>query len=196
MEEWCETPRGTVAAVIVLDQLSRNLRRGTPEAFALDARALGIAKRAIAAGVDRRLRAIEAVFLYLPFEHSESLDDQVACVALYTELRNRCPEVARDSFTGYISRSERCRVLIERFGRFPHRNPMSGRSSTPEEIDCVVTVEDEDLRRCFQALDCYVTFQETIEKSGIKDKLTTRAAFEIFQEDHDPSLDDLFVGLD
>ncbi len=68
--------------------------------------------------------------------------------------------------------------------------------STPEEIDCVVTVEDEDLQRCFQALDCYVTFQETIEKSGIKDKLTHQAAFEIFQEDHEPPLDDLFAGLD
>ena len=135
LEKWCETPRGTVAAVIVLDQLSRNLRRGTPEAFALDASARGIAKRAIAAGVDRRLRAIEAVFLYLPFEHSESLDDQVACVAFYTELCHRCPEVARDSFTGYIGRSQRRRVLIERFGRFPQRNQTLGRPSTPEEID-------------------------------------------------------------
>lgn len=68
--------------------------------------------------------------------------------------------------------------------------------SKPEEIDCVVTVEEQDRLRALQALDCYVTFQETIEKSGIKDKLTNQSAFEIFQEDHDPPLDDLFTGLD
>ncbi len=68
--------------------------------------------------------------------------------------------------------------------------------SKPEEIDCVETVEEEDRQRAFQALDCYVTFQETIENSGIKDKMTNQWAFEIYQEDHDPPLDDLFADLD
>jgi LmbE family N-acetylglucosaminyl deacetylase len=68
--------------------------------------------------------------------------------------------------------------------------------STAKEIDCVVTVEEEDVQRAHQALDCYVTFQETIEKTGIKEKITSKAVFEIFQEDYDPPLDDLFSGLD
>jgi len=68
--------------------------------------------------------------------------------------------------------------------------------SKPEEIDCVVTVEEQDRQRALQALDCYVTFQETIENTGIKEKITDQWAFEIFQEDHDPPLDDLFAGLD
>ncbi len=68
--------------------------------------------------------------------------------------------------------------------------------SKPEEIDCVVTVEEGDRQRALQALDCYVTFQETIENTGIKEKISNQWAFEIFQEDHDPPLDDLFAGLD
>jgi LmbE family N-acetylglucosaminyl deacetylase len=71
--------------------------------------------------------------------------------------------------------------------------PLSG--STPEEIDCIVEVDDVDVQRCHDALDCYVTFQETIEKSGIKDKIGRQAAFEIFGEDHDPPLKDLFEKL-
>ena len=68
--------------------------------------------------------------------------------------------------------------------------------STAEEIDCIVNVSEEDRQRALEALDCYVTFQETIEKSGIRDKITTQWWFEIFQEDHDPPLDDLFEGLE
>lgn len=133
LDAWCATPRGTVAAVIVHDQLSRNLRRDSTRAFALDANALAIAKRAVAEGVDQRVRPIEAVLLYLPFEHSESLEDQLTCGQLFSQLCHRCPDAARPSFEGFIGFANRHRLLIERFGRFPHRNKTLGRNPTTEE---------------------------------------------------------------
>jgi len=133
LDAWCATPRGTVAAVIVHDQLSRNLRRGSARAFALDQKALAIAKHAVATGVDQRVRPIEAVLLYLPFEHSESLEDQLTCGQLFLQLCDRSPREARASFEGFIEFANRHRLLIERFGRFPHRNRTLGRNPTTEE---------------------------------------------------------------
>lgn len=118
------TAREALAAVVVLDQFPRNIYRGTERAFATDAKARAIANDAIAAGLDRALNVNGRLFLYLPFEHSESLTDQERSVALISALGD-----AR--LTDYAIAHER---IIRRFGRFPHRNAMLGRASTPEEL--------------------------------------------------------------
>ena len=113
-----------LATVIVLDQFPRNVFRGTPRAFATDARALDVAKAAIDRGLDQELPADRRVFLYLPFEHSEALADQERCVELTAALGDE--EYARYAVLH--------RDVIKRFGRFPHRNVMLGRTPTLEEI--------------------------------------------------------------
>lgn len=121
------TPLGALAVVILLDQFSRNLFRGQARAFAGDARAHAIADAAVRARFDQTLLPVQRQFLYLPFEHRESLADQARAMELYAslpagELRDHCLDYGR-----------RHQVIIERFGRFPHRNAALGRASTPEE---------------------------------------------------------------
>lgn len=119
---------GALAVTILLDQFPRNLFRGQARAFADDAKALGTATRAIEKGFDRVLSPVERVFLYLPFEHSESLEDQVRGVALFQSV----PAVPwRAEQLDYAVRH---RDIIARFGRFPHRNAALGRASTAEEL--------------------------------------------------------------
>ena len=128
LESWREAPRPMLALVVVLDQFSRNLHRGDARAFAADAHALECARQAIARGDDRALLPVERQFLYLPFEHSESLADQDLALELMGQL---------DGFAETKDASEwarRHRVIIERFGRFPHRNAALGRESTAEEV--------------------------------------------------------------
>jgi uncharacterized protein (DUF924 family) len=112
-----------LAAVIVLDQFPRNMFRDTAKAFATDALALAIAKRAIERGLDQELARERRIFLYLPFEHSEELADQLRCIALTEALGDE--EYARYAKLHHD--------VIARFGRFPHRNAILGRPSTPEE---------------------------------------------------------------
>lgn len=121
-DDWCATPRGVLAYVLVLDQLSRNLHRGDPRAFAGDARALTAAARAVDAGQDRALAPIERGFLYMPFMHSEALADQERAVALFAALGEP-----------FLPFAVQHRDIVARFGRFPHRNAVLGRESTPEE---------------------------------------------------------------
>ncbi|MEJ0015432.1 MAG: DUF924 family protein [Acetobacteraceae bacterium] len=121
---WTVTPKGTLALLILLDQLSRNLHRNSPEAFAADAKARAIARAAVAAGVDRALEPVERMFVYLPFGHSEDLADQDEALGLFATLGGES--------TGY---AQRHRDVIARYGRFPHRNAALGRASTPEELD-------------------------------------------------------------
>jgi uncharacterized protein (DUF924 family) len=117
-------PRALLAAVIVLDQFSRNIYRGTPRAFSADPLARQLAGRAVDAGLDRGMSAAQRMFLYLPFEHSEHRDDQARAVELIARLGN-------EDWTRYAKAHK---ALIDRFGRFPHRNEILGRSSTPEEV--------------------------------------------------------------
>lgn len=128
-DSWTATPRGTLALVILLDQFSRNIHRGTPAAFAADPKARQIATAAIERGDDRALEPLERSFLYLPFEHSENLADQNRSVALFESLRG-----AYESADRAIDYAERHRDVIRRFGRFPHRNAFLGRESTPDEF--------------------------------------------------------------
>jgi len=117
--------RTALAAIVVLDQMSRNMFRSSPRAFATDAKALELADAAVAAGLDRGLTKDERQFLYLPFEHAESREVQARAVSLMAQLGD--PEATRYA--------EMHKVIIDRFGRFPHRNAVLGRPSTQEEAE-------------------------------------------------------------
>ncbi len=132
-DAWLETPRGRLALIILSDQFPRNIYRDTPQAFAHDARALRLTVDGLEIRADQALRPIERVFFYLPLEHAESPDMQERSVALFTALAAGVPEADRDTFLGYLDYAQRHRDVIARFGRFPHRNRVLGRDSTPEE---------------------------------------------------------------
>lgn len=124
--DWRRTPQGRLAEIIVLDQFSRNLFRGTPGAFAQDPMALALAQEAVAAGHDAALvQPIERTFLYMPYMHSESRLVHVQAERLFRE--NGLPDNHHFEL--------RHQAIIERFGRYPHRNALLGRTSTPEEIE-------------------------------------------------------------
>lgn len=130
---WRATPRGALALVLTLDQLPRNLFRGTARAFACDAAAVEAASDAVERGFDRALAPIEASFLYLPFEHAESVALQERSVALFEALQARAPAALADAFASFADYARRHRDVIERFGRFPHRNATLGRTCTAAE---------------------------------------------------------------
>lgn len=117
--------RTLLAAVIVLDQFPRNMFRRTPEAYATDNDALGLARAAVASGKDRSLNQMQRHFLYMPFMHSEDLTAQAESMQLFTELG--LPDV--------VKYARHHHDVVERFGRFPHRNSILGRRSTPEELE-------------------------------------------------------------
>ena len=119
--------RVLLAAVIVLDQFSRNMFRGTPRAFATDTIARSLARRAIAIGFDVAMTPEERYFFYLPFEHSEDREDQALSVRLIGQLGS-------EDWTRYALAHQ---ATIERFGRFPHRNAILGRTSRPDEVPFV-----------------------------------------------------------
>ena len=121
-----------LARILLLDQFTRNIFRGTPRAFAGDMQALQLAEALVAAGRDKNLTPWQRWFAYLPFEHSESLLDQERSVALFAALRREMQHEAFDSAHDYALRH---REVIERFGRFPHRNAILGRASTAQEIE-------------------------------------------------------------
>lgn len=130
LREWDSAgAQGTLARILVLDQFTRNVWRNTPAAFAGDALALAAARQLVASGADRELPALLRQFAYLPFEHSEDPAMQEQSVALFTELARQHP-----GFEGALDYAHRHRGVIARFGRFPHRNPILGRSSTPDEL--------------------------------------------------------------
>jgi uncharacterized protein (DUF924 family) len=125
LDHWRESAEGCLALCILLDQVPRNVFRGTPQAFASDAQARAVARHAVERGFDLAFADKDRrMFLYLPLEHSEELADQELCVALCRE-RIDDPE--------YLRYAERHREIVARFGRFPHRNAILGRPSTPEE---------------------------------------------------------------
>lgn len=128
LDNWTETPLGALALVIVLDQFSRNCHRNTPRAFAADHHALRIAQQMIADGADLLLPTVHhRAFAYLPFEHDETLASQHESLRLFKQLK------AEPGGASYYSSAVRHARIIERFGRFPHRNAVLGRPSTDEE---------------------------------------------------------------
>jgi len=123
LDHWTATPQGSLALIILLDQFSRNLFRGSPESYAADARARLMARRAVARGFDQQVGSTERTFLYLPFMHSEAIADQDEAVRLFEALAGESVRYAHHH-----------RDVVRRFGRFPHRNAVLGRISTPEEL--------------------------------------------------------------
>ena len=124
-DEWKNDSDGALALILLLDQFSRNMFRGTPKAFATDNKALIIAKYAISKGLDQVHAAQKRRFIYLPFEHSENLSDQHRSVELYEKTKDDDP-------LGYDYAMRHFKI-IEEFGRFPHRNKILSRDNTPEE---------------------------------------------------------------
>ncbi len=129
LDRWADTPEGAMALVVLLDQLSRNIHRGTPGAFATDGQALALARRMVARGFDLSLDPVMRMFVYLPFEHAEDVAVQDESVRLFEAL----PATPwRDRVVHYAGLH---RDVIVKYGRFPHRNAILGRTSTPAELD-------------------------------------------------------------
>jgi uncharacterized protein (DUF924 family) len=128
LKSWKDSPSAALALILLLDQFPRNIFRGTPRAFATDLEARATAGDAIARGFDLALPPVRRPFIYMPFQHSENLDDQNESVRLFNRLASEHPPMA-----SYIEYAEEHREVIRRFGRFPHRNAILGRASTPEE---------------------------------------------------------------
>ena len=131
--EWGETAKGGLALVIVLDQFSRHVYRGTREAFAQDPLARAIARRLVGRRLDTHLSVPQRAFLYHPFKHSESPVDQKCSLDLFLGLHKSSPQIWRGYTEDYLDNARLHSSLIDRFGRFPHRNAVLGRESTPEE---------------------------------------------------------------
>ncbi len=132
---WRATPRGRLALVILLDQFSRNMFRGTPRSFAQDALAREVATEASSAGDERVLTPVEASFLLMPLMHAEDIDAQRRCVEGFTKLRDTSTDEAlRAYFDNSVKFAVMHLAIIERFGHFSHRNAILGRPSTDEEV--------------------------------------------------------------
>lgn len=133
LDGWSATPEGWLALIVLTDQFPRNIHRGTPAAFAFDARARQIAREGLDAGRDEALRPIQRVFAYLPLEHAEDVALQRESVERFAELAAQVPPEDRDAFEGFLDFARRHLEVIERFGRFPHRNAILGRESSAAE---------------------------------------------------------------
>ena len=130
LSAWQAVPASALALIVVLDQFTRNAFRDSPRAFAGDALALSAARAAVASGFDQSLTPVQRSFAYMPFEHAEDMASQNEAVRLFTALAKAQPPLSDT-----LDYALRHRAIVERFGRFPHRNAVLGRESTPEEIE-------------------------------------------------------------
>ncbi len=133
LDDWAGLPEGRLALILLTDQLPRNLYRNSPLAFAQDPRALGYALEGIGLSADKALPAIYRVFFYLPLEHAEDLDIQDRAVAAFEALEHEAPVGGERMFALFTDYARKHRDVIVRFGRFPHRNEVLGRTTTQEE---------------------------------------------------------------
>jgi uncharacterized protein (DUF924 family) len=129
LSAWKAEPQACLAFIVLLDQFPRNMFRGTPRAFAADPLALDAARHAVSRGYDRTMVPVERLFIYVPFEHSEALEDQLLACELTKSLEGF--EETSDAYRYAVAH----RDIVQRFGRFPHRNAILGRPSTPEELE-------------------------------------------------------------
>lgn len=129
LEHWRTEPEGRLAEVIILDQFSRNIFRDTPNAFASDSKAIELVQEAINNGADEKLEMQKRKFLYMPFMHSESLAVHEKAIELFS----------KPGLEGTLEFEIKHKVIIERFGRYPHRNKILGRESTAEELEFLQT---------------------------------------------------------
>jgi len=133
LADWAQAPESALAQIVLLDQFTRNVFRDTPRAFAGDARALAAATAMVGRRQDEALPALQRSFVYMPFEHAEGLGAQDEAVRLFTRLLESTPD-ASPGLRSMLDYAEKHRAVIRRFGRFPHRNAVLGRHSTPDEV--------------------------------------------------------------
>lgn len=134
LQSWSQNPRGRLALILLLDQFSRSIFRGTRDAFSGDEQALALCRRGIDLGHDRALEYAERLFFYMPLEHAESVEAQDLHIELLEQLRQDVPPHRRAVIDNALDFAHQHRDLIVRFGRFPHRNDALQRTSTPEEL--------------------------------------------------------------
>ena len=134
LESWAESPRGRLALIILLDQFSRHIHRGSAEQFSQDLKAQQLCLDGIGVGDDQNLHPVERVFFYLPLEHAEDIERQNLSLQAYSGLINDVPESHRPYFEETYKWADMHHYVIEQFGRFPELNEMLGRESTEEEL--------------------------------------------------------------
>jgi uncharacterized protein (DUF924 family) len=147
LDHWADTPRGRLALIVVLDQFSRNVYRGSPLSYAQDEKALELAVEGIDAGMDRELSSMERIFFWMPLGHSEDLSLQERVVHHQEEIAADAPPHLRAMAEFGISQAKGARDVIARFGRHPHRNQILGRTSTPEELEYLRIETPPHMRR-------------------------------------------------
>jgi uncharacterized protein (DUF924 family) len=133
LDFWTKTARGRLAVIVLLDQMRRNIYRGTAAAFQHDGRARYLMRDGVSRLMDLKLTPIERLFFYMPLQHAESLDDQELAVDRFLQLEREVASEHREIFAGFRKYAQLHRDIIARFGRFPHRNSILGRRDTPEE---------------------------------------------------------------
>jgi uncharacterized protein (DUF924 family) len=130
---WADSPRRRLSLILLLDQFPRNIFRGTARAFAYDAQALGLTLSGMQSAADGALNVVERIFFYMPLQHCEVREVQDESVVAYRRLLTEAPQELRGAFDASLKAAEQHRSIIDRFGRFPHRNKMLERASSPEE---------------------------------------------------------------
>ncbi len=135
LSSWHETVKGNLALIIVLDQLTRNVYRGTARAFEYDHITLEITKEGISKGIDLQLTVSECLAFYRTLQHSENIDDQNLCIELIEQMLQKSPEAIRSRIQEVLKFAIVHRDIVAKFGRFPHRNRALGRESTPFELE-------------------------------------------------------------
>ncbi|HEB83002.1 MAG TPA: DUF924 domain-containing protein, partial [Gammaproteobacteria bacterium] len=133
--------RGRLALIILLDQFSRHIHRGTPQAFAQDEKAQALCIDGMGAGDDMRCHSVERSFFYLPLQHAEDIEKQALSVRAYTRLLEDVPEEYRRPFAMNLEYAKQHQYVIEKFGRFPELNEILNRQSTPEELAFIASGE-------------------------------------------------------
>jgi uncharacterized protein (DUF924 family) len=134
LDRWALTPRGRLALIVLLDQFSRNIHRSTAGAFAQDAKALALCTEGLEQGMDRALAPVERAFFYMPLQHAEDREAQRRSVACFEALVAEATPMDRPMLAEFLDYARRHRAVVDRFGRFPHRNAILGRQSMPEEV--------------------------------------------------------------
>lgn len=133
LDRWTESPRGRLALILLLDQFSRNIHRGSAAAYQQDHRALSACREGIERGHDKQLSLVERTFFYLPMEHAEDVEIQELSVQHFEALVAEAPEALREQLEADAAYARQHRDIVARFGRFPHRNVVLGRATTPQE---------------------------------------------------------------
>jgi uncharacterized protein (DUF924 family) len=139
LDHWVDSYRGRLALIILLDQFSRHIHRGTKQAFAQDEKAQALCIDGIGAGDDARCHAVERSFFYLPLEHAEDIEKQALSVRAFTQLVQDVPEQYQKPFESSLSFARSHHYVIEKFGRFPELNEILGRESTAEEVEFIAS---------------------------------------------------------